>query len=282
MKNQIYLIAILVLICSCTVSKKYEPGRKFSPGQLREDYSLFRKIIEESHPSLYWYTTKDSLDYYLDEGYARLKDSMPEYKFRMTLSYVLSKIHCGHTTVRASPAASHYAETTNTISFPVNVKIWPDTAVITSDINRRDSFIIRGQIIRSIEGRPIGSIVDTMFRYLSADGYTMTHKYQTLSNPGMFRGLYGYIYGLRRKMPVEIVDTDGQIRHDTLAVYNPLADTVSLRPVHQLTRKERRLLLRMYNRNMHIDTATNTAFMELNTFTKGYDLRSFLKGLLKR
>src|SRR5829696_10476915 len=92
---------ILFFLGSCAVHKNYNPSKKYSPRELQEDYRLFRNILEESHPSLYWYTPKDSIDYYFEAGAAKLKDSLPEYKFRNVLSYVLSQIRCGHTSVRA-------------------------------------------------------------------------------------------------------------------------------------------------------------------------------------
>src|SRR4051794_36032286 len=112
-------VLLLFALCSCTVSKPYNPVKKISPAELQEDYDLFRGILEESHPSLYWYTPKDSVDYYFNWGKTRLTDSLSEYKFRNVLSYVLSKIRCGHTSVRSSKSAASYAEKTRMISFPL-------------------------------------------------------------------------------------------------------------------------------------------------------------------
>jgi hypothetical protein len=80
MKNLLIALPVLFLLGSCAVGKNsYRPNKKFSPEQLQKDYELFRDILEESHPSLYWYTPKDSVDYYFDMGAGRLKDSLPEY-----------------------------------------------------------------------------------------------------------------------------------------------------------------------------------------------------------
>ena len=92
MKTNCVLIMLLVLAGSCSVSKNYSPAKKYGPGQLQEDYRLFRNILEESHPSLYWYTPKDTIDHYFDKVAAQLNDSLPEYKFRNLLSMVLSQV----------------------------------------------------------------------------------------------------------------------------------------------------------------------------------------------
>jgi hypothetical protein len=235
-------------------------------------------MLEESHPSLYWYTPKDSVDHYFEMGAAKLNDSLTETKFRNVLSYVLASIHCGHTTVRPSSAAMKFAQRTRFYGFPLNVKMWKDTAVVTGNYNRKDSVVKAGVLLQSIEGRAMQTIVDTFFRHLSADGYNITHKYQTLSNPGVFRTMYASIYGIRPKMKVELIDTAGNLQTAEMDWYNPLQDTPVLKapPVAGPSKKEKRKMMKMIERNIHTDS-TGTAFMDLNTFTKGNELRGFFR-----
>jgi C-terminal processing protease CtpA/Prc len=282
MKNILPLALILLFATSCTVSK-YSPAKKFSPAELKEDYSVFRNVLEESHPSLYWYTPKDSIDHYFETGAAKLSDSLSEYKFRNVLSYVVAKFRCGHTSVRASEAASRYADRTKSFALPLSIKAWPDTVIVTSNLNRKDTSIKRGVLLKSIEGRPIQTILDSFFTHLSGDGFNTTHKYQTLSNGGTFRNMYGSIYGLRQKMKVEYVDTAGAFKTAMVDVYNPAADTPRQRlPVHRLSRKERKKMAVLAIRNMTIDTVSHTAFMELNGFTKHFKLTKFFRQSFKK
>lgn len=282
MKNPILFI-LLFFAVSCTVSKNYNPAKKYAPEELQEDYRLFRNMLEESHPSLYWYTTKDSLDHYFDLGASKLKDSLTEYKFRNVLSYVLAKIHCGHTSVRASRLASRYAERTRGIQFPLSIKAWDDTVVITSNLSRKDSMVARGSLLTSIDGRPIQTIVDSFFQYLSSDGYNTTHKFQTISNSGVFRSMYGSIYGLKSKTPISYIDTAGVARTTNISLYIPVIDTTRKRrqPENLPSKKERKKLYLQSMRNMKIDTSLNTAFMEVNSFAKSNRLRSFLRSSFK-
>src|SRR5450432_3632977 len=97
------LPALACTITGCSSAKQnFNPNAEYSREALQEDYHLFRNILEDAHPSLYWYTTKDSLDYFFDCGYQHIKDSMTEPEFRTLLSYVIAKIDCGHTSVRFS------------------------------------------------------------------------------------------------------------------------------------------------------------------------------------
>jgi hypothetical protein len=159
MKKQIFsslaLIVVLFLITGCSSSRKtFSPDRKFSREQLKQDYTLFRNILEDVHPSLYWYTPKDSMDYYFNEGYNRIGDSMTEPGFRSLLSYVLARINCGHTSCRYSDDYNRYLEMARLRTFPLSVKIWKDTMVVTANLNRKDSILKRGTPILSINGLP--------------------------------------------------------------------------------------------------------------------------------
>jgi len=269
---------LLLLAAGCTVSKHYDPARKFGPKELQEDYSLFRHALEEAHPSLYWYTPKDSVDRYFELGAARLTDSMPEYKFRNVLSYVLAKIRCGHTTVRQSKEAVKYSERTRSMLFPLSVKAWEDTVVVTSNLSRRDSNVLRGVVLRSIDGRPIQTIVDSFFQHLSADGYNATHKYQTISNSGVFRNMYAYIYGLKTRTPIEYVDTSGHLRSAQISLNSLVTDSPRrAAPAPRPTKRQRKQMQLQGIRSLRIDTSLNAAFMEVNSFAKGNGLRRFFR-----
>src|SRR5207237_4965105 len=190
--------------------------------------------------------------------------------------YVLSGIKCGHTSVRPSASAYKFAERIRGIAFPLGVKTWGDTVIVTSNMNRKDSNLIRGVLLQSIDGKPVHTILDSLYHYLSADGYNTTHKYQTLSNPGVFRSMYVSIYGFKQKIPVEFVDTAGNHRTASMNWYNPSVDTQKIRfPMPIFSKKERRQLMLAAERSMRIDTSLHTAFMEVNTFTKKNKLRSF-------
>ncbi|RYZ19438.1 MAG: peptidase S41, partial [Chitinophagaceae bacterium] len=219
---------------------------------------------------------------YFEVGKSKLKDSLTESGFRYVLSYVISKIRCGHTSARASKAAANYSGPQG-MSFPLFVKAWPDTVMVTANLNRRDSNITRGVILKSIDGKPMAFILDSLFSFLSADGYNTTHKYQTISNGSTFRSLYAVVFGLKQRLPVEFIDTLGQFRSATLSLYNPRADTprAAVRQPQKLSTKERKRMELEAMRNLHIDTALNTAFMEVNTFTKGNKLRSFFRQSFK-
>jgi hypothetical protein len=281
---KIFFICLLILFLagSCTVSNNFSINKKYSPGQLQSDYSLFRNILEDAHPGLYWYTPKDSIDYYFDRGQNMLKDSLTEPGFRKILSYVVSKMRCGHTAVKPS---KQYEKRTRKSSrfFPLSVKVWPDTAVVTLNLSKKDSAVARGVLLKAIDNKPINSIVDTFFQYLPSDGYNLTHKYQSISNRGAFGNMYTWIFGWKQKYLVNFEDTLGNQHSSYVSLYTVARDSLKkIAPQPKPSRHKKRIEILRSNRSLHFDSAISLAVMDLSTFTKGYDLRRFFKYSFKK
>lgn len=282
MKHLLNLIAIALLCTSCAVSKSYNPYKKYGRQELEKDYTIFRGILEEEHPGLYWYTPKDSMDHYFEQGRAMIKDSLTEVHFRNILSYVVSKIGCGHTTVRSSDRFYKATDSLRARQFPLGFKFWADTAAITYNLNRRDTAVKRGYVVSAIDGKPVMQVVDSLFRYLSTDGYNLTHKYQTLSNRGVFNGLYGSVFGVKPRYTITYLDSLQQQRTATVPLFIPQRDTT--RRIGDPTaaepkpkKRERRRQMLRSARSMRIDTTLGTAFMDLNTFVRGMGINGFLR-----
>lgn len=285
MRRLLIVIVGAIIATGCGSGRaSFSATRKYSPAELQRDYQVYQQVLEYHHPSLYWYTPQDSMNYYFDAGRKQLTDSLTEPEFRKILNYVTSRISCGHTSVRASKGWNKYLDTVKLAKmFPLSVKVWPDTMVVTANLTRRDSILVRGTVIRKINGIPTHAIVDSLFQYLSTDGYNLTHKYQTLSNRGFFGSLYTSVYGLKPTYAIEYMDSTGKIGNVVIPVYDPVKDTVprrtvrSFRPAPQPSRKERRQQELNNVRLLKIDTVNKTAMMDLATFSKGYNLPQFFK-----
>ena len=281
-----------------TTEKGFRPDRKYPVALLQKDYRVFRHVLEAWHPSLYWYTPKDSMDHYFDRGYAAIRDSMTEPQFRTILSYVIAQVDCGHTSIRSSKAYAHYLDTAKLKQFPLILKFWPDTMVMVASLDRRDSILKRGTQILSINGKTTRQLTDTLFPYIVTDGYDLTGKYQYLSTGLHFSSWYNAIYGYTDSFDISYADTAGMVHETRIPLYDPKADTLRrslgkalqpgraqrepgsaqrTRPPHKRSKRSRRKAELLFSRNLQLDTATSTAFLTLNTFEHGYHLRGFFR-----
>jgi hypothetical protein len=288
-----YWLLFPLLLAACAGTKNFHADRKYAPADLRKDYTVFRNVLEAWHPSLYWYTPKDSLTRVFDEGLSAIRDSMTEEEFRVLLSRVIAQVDCGHTSILASKGYTKYLDTARLTQFPLILKCWPDTMVVAANLNRRDTILRRGTVIMSIDGRTPHQLTDSLFPYIVTDGYNLTGKYQYLSTGLHFSSWYKELFGTPDSFDIGYLDTTGIAREVRIPLYNPRADTLRgslgrvllpgtgqrgqgpsqrTRPPSRKKRKERERLL---NRDFRIDSATETAFLTLNTFERGYGLHGF-------
>jgi Peptidase family S41 len=282
--NKSFVSFLLILNCiffSCRVSNTYSPSKKYSQQILQEDYLVLKNILEEKHPSLYWYTSKDSMDQYFSKYYSAITDSMTEQQFTWhILAPLVDKIHCGHTSVGMSKAYLKWADNRRLPAFPLFVKIWNDTMAVTGNMNRKDSIFKRGTLITSINGVSNHNMIQKMFDYLPEDGHANNINYIRLS--ANFPYYHRNIYGLPKKYYVNHIDSTGIEKTDTLSVYVAPRDSIRKDSLTKIERKnipkQKRIL---QYRSLEIDSSGKFAIMTLNTFSNGR-LRSFFKKSFKK
>lgn len=272
-----YLIfLLLVLISSCATSRSYVAGKKFSPDELKSDYSLMRKILEEKHPNLYWYTPKETMDSLFDRGAEQLADSMTENTFEWKIiAPVLAQIHCGHTSVMPSRGEIKFMRDKIIPSFPLFMKVWGDSMMVVANMHR-DSIVKPGDFILSINGIPTQKLIDTLFSYISTDGFNNNLKYIRLSTsfPYYFRNVFGILSSFN----VVATDTNGLRKETTLKWWpEPPADSVTVKPQKRRPPDRKERLMRI--RSFYSDTSA--AVIDLNAFTKGR-LNGFFRKSFKK
>lgn len=283
----LWLFCMLFVLISCGPSRHsaYSPLNKNSPEILQEDLVLLQKILEANHPSLYWYTPKDSMDLYFKQAKESITDSLNEIEFKNHLALLIAKIHCGHTTVRFSNDYRKTAANFQFPAFPLSIKTWGDSMVVLGGSFPQKAVSKRGTIITGINGKTNREILDSIFPYISIDGYANNYRSQLVSN--QFGAWYKTIFGLDSQYLVQYIDSTGAAAVDTLRNFNPgfrpgrkpLPDSLT-RAFVQPSRKQIRAANQFNQRSLQIDTSINTAYMRITSFSaKG--LRKFFKQSFK-
>lgn len=269
---------------SCNVIKKdaYNPNVKYSEYQLKEDFSILNKVLQKNHPSLYWYSTKDSVDNFFSAAYASLQDSLDEQQFRKRVAWTLNKIRCGHTAVRSSKNYSKYYNLQKRKTFPVFLKVWDDSAVVVHSLSTGDTVLRRGTVVTDINGIPIKKIIDSICQLISTDGYSNTFKYQLISFN--FPAFYNNTYGVDTNYAVKYLDSTGRPKKIILKNTESKTDLLNRNPLFLSgagTKKQLRKLKTLSNRNIEIDSLSSTALISVNTFSKGKLIRFFRSSFKK-
>ena len=277
---------ILLIILGCFGNGMLAKGQRFSvlmqrlpPAAMRSDLVLLKKILEANHPSLYWYSSKASIDSSFETLENSLTDSLTTIEFRNRVATWISLIKCGHTVVRLPKKISREFQQNKVAMFPLQVKVWGDSMVVLNNPRKGDTILTRGTILQSVNGYSNKAITDRIFSSISTDGDAINHRNQVASNSFPF--WHALHFGTDSLYRIQYINPAGktdstvirpfsptermaqQKQSDSLAVINP--PVMSKREMRQLSR-----------RSLTIDTLQRAAFMRVNTFSRG-SLKSFFR-----
>ncbi len=265
---------MLFIACN-SLRHNYQPTQKFSVSQLSQDFNIAEEILKNTHPSLYWYTSADSLEMLISQSKEKIKDSMTADDFQWKIiAPFLHHIRCGHTSVSAGKAAKKWTMKHPKPRFPLYVKYWNDSLVVLANDQKKDTIFKRGTIILDIDGVPVNDIVKQMHESLPLDGNAFLANEVRISN--RFQSLYGQLFGLREKYGIKYLDQYGTVQTDTIHLFDPEKKTdingnpktKSEKKSKIITSKKGTRRIEQY-RSLKIDSSGLFATMQLNSFQKG-------------
>jgi len=154
--------------------------------------------------------------------------------------------------------------------------------VVLGSAFRNDSIFKRGTIITGIDAFTNRQLLDSMFHYISTDGYANQFKSQIISSN--FPLWYRNIFGIKASYTIHYLDSAGQTQTATIKSYDPVTDTLRKKSIQRqapkLSRKQIKANRLTAKRSMQIDTANKTAYMQLNSFSGG-KLKKFFRQSFK-
>ncbi|XWW47652.1 hypothetical protein JYG30_09500 [Fibrella sp. USSR17] len=192
-------------------------SKVYSVEQLRSDFRLMRRAMEEAHPGLYRYHSRDSISRWFDAAEARLTQPMTELQFRRAVEPTIDRIGCGHTDLYGSKAYVKYRKKHPLRPFPVDVFVL-DNKLYVRENRSTDTTVRRGAEILAVNGYPAGTLLNRFYQYISSDGYNQTFKPYVL-NTGLFTSYYTLAFGMdSTAQQLMLRDSTGQVRTLTFRV----------------------------------------------------------------
>lgn len=273
----VLFICCLFFGVSTMAQKKLANAPKIAPAKLLQDLQTLHKVLEQNHPSMYWYTPKDSMDIYFSAALAAVKDSMSVWAFRTVVASYLANIKCGHTSVLFSPKLTKLYAAYKYPQFPLQLKVWKDSAVVIGNLYTKDSILKRGTIVTAINQLPIKPLVDSIYSIISTDGNSINFKSQVLTNnfSGWYKARFGNTDSLYQ---ISYIDSAGHAKTTSIAAYvppKPKKDSLSKsNVVSSKTKTPKPVPIKKWT--LLVDSTANTAFMNLSSFS-GKGFRKFIR-----
>jgi len=193
------VVFCFIFLCCLNIkaqeSKKeeFDPEKKFTAKQLRDDFILLRNALEEGHGGLYRYTPKEELDQQFEGIFRNIDQPLTEVEFLRLLYPLIANINDGHTGINLSSSYRTYLEN-EPILLPFKIKFIDKKAYLHRNYSQDEDFALGGEVI-SINDHPISEILEQMLAVLSSDGHIQTSKYRRLESTVFLWELYNLLFG---------------------------------------------------------------------------------------
>lgn len=213
------IVAILIVKSFASFSQTPPPlpefiTQKYSIEQLKSDFDLMRRALQDGHPGIYRYTPKDSIRLIFDQVYRSIDHEMTEKEFRLAITPAIDKIRCGHTDIYPAKKILKYNKKHKPKLIPLDVVVAENRLWVLAN-KSADSTVRKGDEILSIEGKSIQQILPEIWGQVSTDGYNRTYKYSVATRN--FLGMYRFLYGEKPSYQITIRDTTSRERILTIA-----------------------------------------------------------------
>ncbi|MFC5283633.1 S41 family peptidase [Pedobacter alpinus] len=220
------LIALTFISCNSTKKQNQIIQKKHSAAALKKDIALVKQSLEETHPGLYWYVTKPTLDFKFDSLKNAITDSLNSIQFYRMLAPLVTAVKCGHTRL-VYPGITLNKIQKDSIKkagqpalTQLNYFISSNQVYIRSKkVKGLDSLKIGDEIL-SINGLAIHEILAKQKSLFASDGENQTFQKEILN--GSFANYYYLAYGKKDSLLLNI-KRDSTIFNYTLKTVKPVS-----------------------------------------------------------
>jgi hypothetical protein len=186
----------------------------FATEALQEDFQVLRSALEEGHPGLYRYSSKEEMDRQLDELGSRISEPMSELEYFQIISLAIAGVNDGHTRATASQKLTSWLNS-SPFRLPFKLQFLGESAYLHRNYSDLDDSYLGARVV-AINGTPMTEIVEAMLPLLSSDGRVVTSRYRQLDRTSVFGPLYTLVFGPTTRFELLLEMRSGE--KETIAV----------------------------------------------------------------
>ena len=202
--------------------------RKYSGAQLQDDLTFLRDQLENTHPQLYLYSSKEKFDALFDSTFLTINDEMTEDEFFRRMAVIVAKVNCSHTGIRFSREFSRALESRKNL-IPLDIRFIESKAYIIADYSHNPA-VEAGMQLLSINGIPSSEVMRKLNASIPSDGFNESLKRHEINS--QFARLYSQYIGNYERFDLECAtDAGRKIRIQLPAMTQEMLDS-AIRQAH--------------------------------------------------
>lgn len=297
MKKIAFSFLLLFILASCSSVQQHNRQLTVlkSEKDLKKDVDYTYKKLKKLHPNLYWYISKEKLDYKFDSLKTTITQPMTSFAFYKKIAPVVNEVRQGHMMV--FPATKRYTkkETKQIMKkgtgpfSQFEFQVFDDKLFVVKN-NSKDKSIPKGAEVIGIDGKNTADLLQDYQHLFTSDGYNTTYfKYKLGKGFGGFytneNGLKdSLLYNFKYNDSIKSVwiarkpnDSAKVVKTDTVKteIPNPVEKIVKTKAQKKAERTKKSVYgynteTKTYNRNLRfMEADSSIAVMKINTFAIG-------------
>lgn len=289
MKNFLYLFSVL-FFASCTSIKRdnEQTQSTIAPEKLHQDVDFAYQKLQEMHPKLNWYISKQELDFKFDSLKKTINKPLTPFQFYFKLQPVIAKIREGHLTLRI-PAKKFNRKEIKALKnkkglfgrFEYSVE--DDHLYI---VENKDSIenIKPGTEILSINKIPVSDYLKKYRELISSDGYNTTFQNYYLKD--VFFNFYVAEKGIMDSAKVETLYNNERkmvhLKRESKNEKELEKDKLEKKRTKEKKVNDYDAFTSSYNRNFKfLDKDSATAYIKIQSFSRSFSDRFYKESFAK-
>lgn len=202
MKNILIIFVFIFFSVGCTSIKKHNSklDQTISVPKLKKDVDFAYLKLKKLHPDLYWYVSKEQLDYKFDSLKTTITKPITSHEFFTKITPVINEVRQGHLSIFPNAKMWSKGETKELSKKGMGPFSQFDFIMFGDKLYVKknksiDSTIVAGSEIVSIDSIPTEILLKKYRKLITSDGYNATFYNHQL--PKKFSGLYVAEYGIK-------------------------------------------------------------------------------------
>jgi C-terminal processing protease CtpA/Prc len=206
-----YILLIIITIPNLVFTqtkKTYNVNEKFNKENLLEDVNFLQQVIATYHPKAYAFSPKNKVDSVFESYKKSLPDSLTERAFRNQLYAITEVIKCGHAGISSSKARQKYFKKKPIRLIPLDLYCVDSQIIVLRNLSK-DSAISKGAKILKIDGVEASTIITTIFKGHTSDGYNLTNRWYAFERGVQFE--YVRFFPEKDTFELTYLDNSGKV-----------------------------------------------------------------------
>lgn len=282
------LLFLLVILTSCVSVKKYNEKHEISiaPEKLRQDVDFANKKLQELHPNLYWYISKDRLNYKFDSLKTTITKPLKPNEFYQKLAPVIADIKEGH--LRLVPLEKRLTrkeiknlKNQKGLLSRYNFVLDGDRIFVKDNPDKIPNMNVGTEIL-TIKDIPVKELLQKYKPYVNSDGENQTFQKYILARrwPSYFTAEFGILDSVKIEAKFQNEVKTFYLNREKITKKEKKEEEAATKKITKSEKgktKDYNIVTKSFNRDLQFPTKDSTvAYMKIKTFSGTYS-RKFYK-----